>query len=118
MTVAATYDSTSFFAPMYGGARTKYTMLEAFNAESGIELARRHQPDFILMDIQLPGMDGLRATRILKEDPLLKEIPVVALTSFAMQGDEDKAISAGCDAYITKPIDTRSFLQTISRYLK
>lgn len=95
-----------------------YTRLGAVNAESGMDLARQHRPDFILMDIQLPGMDGLSATRILKEDPSLKEIPVVALTSFAMQGDEDKAISAGCDAYITKPINTRSFLQTISRYMK
>jgi CheY-like chemotaxis protein len=70
------------------------------------------------MDIQLPGIDGLDATKIIKKDPILKHIPVVALTSYAMQGDEEKAISAGCTGYIAKPIDTRNFLDILSGYLR
>ena len=96
----------------------KYRLLEAMDAESGIELIREKRPDLVLMDIQLPGMDGLSATKIIKEDPELKDIPIVALTSFAMQGDEEKALAAGCTGYITKPIDTRKFLETVSQYLK
>jgi CheY-like chemotaxis protein len=95
----------------------KYQTLEAGNAEKGIQLARKHHPDLILMDIQLPGMDGLSATRLIKADGSLKDIPVVALTSYAMQGDEDKAVEAGCEGYITKPIDTRSFMKTIDFHL-
>jgi CheY-like chemotaxis protein len=96
----------------------KYRMLEAEDAESGIELIREQRPDLVLMDIQLPGMDGLTATKIIKEDSDLKDIPIVALTSYAMQGDEEKALAAGCTGYITKPIDTRKFLETVSKYLK
>ncbi len=96
----------------------KYRMLEAIDAESGIELIREHRPDLVLMDIQLPGMDGLSATKIIKEDPELKDIPIVALTSYAMQGDKEKALAAGCTGYIAKPIDTRKFLETVSQYLK
>jgi len=79
---------------------------------------REKIPDLVLMDIQLPGMDGLRATRIIKEDSVIKDIPIVALTSYAMQGDETKAIEAGCAGYISKPIDTISFLETISQFLR
>ena len=96
----------------------KYRMLEAVDAESGIQLIREQRPDLVLMDIQLPGMDGLSATKVIKEDPDLKDIPIVALTSFAMQGDEEKALAVGCTGYITKPIDTRKFLETVSQYLK
>jgi CheY-like chemotaxis protein len=96
----------------------KYRMLEAIDAESGIELIREQRPDLVLMDIQLPGMDGLSATKIIKADPDLKDIPIVALTSYAMQGDEEKALAAGCTGYITKPIDTRKFLDTVSQYIK
>ena len=95
-----------------------YRVLEAIDAESGLQLIREQQPDLVLMDIQLPGMDGLCATKIIKEDPSLKDIPVVALTSYAMQGDEEKALEAGCMGYIAKPIDTRKFLETVSQYLK
>ena len=70
------------------------------------------------MDIQLPGMDGLSATRIIKNDPALKSIPVVALTAHAMMGDEQKAREAGCDGYLTKPINTKTFLEEITKYLK
>ena len=91
-----------------------YTILEAVDAESGIKLARKKNPDLVLMDIQLPGMDGLAATQILKAD---RKIMIIALTSHAMDGDEKKVKEAGCDGYITKPIDTRHFLQQISDYL-
>ena len=96
----------------------KYRMLEAMDAESGIKLIREQRPDLVLMDIQLPGMDGLSATEIIKADPDLKDIPIVALTSYAMQGDKEKALAAGCTGYIAKPIDTRKFLKTVSQYLK
>ena len=91
-------------------------VLSAMDAEKGLQIAREHHPDLILMDIQLPGMDGLTATRILKKDPELCLVPVIALTSFAMQGDEEKALDAGCDGYIIKPIDTRGFRKTIAGY--
>ncbi|UCF91996.1 MAG: response regulator [Desulfobacterales bacterium] len=96
----------------------KYGVLEATDAEAGIQLVRAHRPDLILMDIQLPGMDGLTATREIKKDPDLARIPIVALTSYAMQGDEEKALAAGCAGYITKPIDTRQFLEMIAQFLR
>jgi CheY-like chemotaxis protein len=95
-----------------------YQIVEAVNAEQGLNLARTSQPDLILMDIQLPGIDGLTATRRIKADPDLKHIPVVGLSSYAMQGDKEQAIKAGCSGYITKPIDTRAFLKTLSEYLR
>ena len=95
-----------------------YVMAEAGDAETGIKLAREIKPDLILMDIQLPGMDGLTATRIIKEDVSLQDIPVVAFTSFAMEGDEKRALQAGCAGYITKPLDTQNFLKTVERYLR
>ena len=94
----------------------KYQIIEAENAEKGIQLARDHQPDLILMDIQLPGMDGLRATELISNDENLKDIPILAMTSYAMEGDEEKALAVGCVGYITKPIDTRSFSKTIAEY--
>ena len=96
----------------------KYKVIEAENAEKGIQLARDHHPDLILMDIQLPGMDGLKATQLILNDEILKEIPVLALTSYAMEGDREKAQAAGCAGYITKPIDTRSFSKTITEYIR
>jgi CheY-like chemotaxis protein len=96
----------------------KHDMLAAPDAETGITLARDKKPDLILMDIQLPGMDGLTATRIIKEDPSVKDIPVVAFTSFAMEGDEEKAMEVGCAGYITKPLDTQNFLKTVEGYLR
>jgi CheY-like chemotaxis protein len=96
---------------------SSYGMIEAGDAETGIKLAREKKPDLILMDIQLPGMDGLSATKILKADPSLKDTMIIALTSHAMEGDDKKVREAGCDGYITKPIDTRNFLQTVDDYL-
>ena len=90
-----------------------YQILEAGEAETGLELAARHHPDLILMDIQLPGLDGLSATRRLKQTPALANIPVIALTGLAMDGDRENALAAGCDDYISKPINTRTFLASI-----
>jgi len=95
----------------------KYQVLEATDAETGIDLAQKHKPDLILMDLQLPAMDGLRATQLIKTNPDIQHIPVVALTSYAMQGDEEKARQAGCVGYMSKPIDTRNFLKVLSNYL-
>ena len=94
-----------------------YEVLEAIDAESGIAIAGETPPDLILMDIQLPGMDGLQATTHLKNDPRLADIPIVALTSYAMDGDKARALAAGCDGYLTKPIDTNGFLEAISTFV-
>ena len=91
-----------------------HTVLSATDAESGLTLARSEQPDLILMDIQLPGMDGLQATALLKADPTTRAIPVIALTALAMKGDEERIRAAGCDGYIAKPLAYREFLATIS----
>ena len=94
-----------------------YVVVGAVSAEEGIQRARSERPCLILMDIALPGMDGLMATEILKTDPRTSGIPVVALTAQAMKGDRDLALAAGCADYITKPIDTRTFARTVSEYL-
>ena len=95
-----------------------YVVIQAGTAEEGIELARVEFPDLILMDISLPGMDGLEATGVLKQDPAAKDIPVIAMTAHAMKGDERKARAAGCAGYITKPIDTREFPKTVARFIE
>jgi CheY-like chemotaxis protein len=95
-----------------------YDVIEAIDAEKGMQLVRKNHPDLILMDIQLPGMDGLSATKILKADPVLQEIPIVALTSHAMEGDDKKALDAGCNGYIAKPIDTKNFLATVGQFFQ
>ena len=95
-----------------------YEVLQAPNAERGIQLARSLLPDLILMDTSLPGMDGLQATRILKGDAATQHIPVISLTANAMKGDEETALAAGALAYVTKPIDTRTFVKDISRFLQ
>ncbi len=94
-----------------------YRVLQAGNAADGITLARAHRPDLILMDIQLPGMDGLAATRLLKATETTRQIKVVALTAFAMKGDEEKVFAAGCDGYIVKPIQYKNFLDEVERIL-
>ncbi len=94
-----------------------HTVWAATTAEAGIEVAGREQPDLILIDISLPGMDGLAATRALKANAATQSIPVVALTAHAMQGDEQIAREAGCLAYLTKPIDTRVFAARIATLL-
>lgn len=94
-----------------------HTLLSATDAEIGLALARQQQPDLILMDIQLPGMDGLEATMQLKRDPRTQAIPVIALTALAMKGDEERIRAAGCDGYIAKPMRYRQFLTTIAAHL-
>ncbi len=95
-----------------------YAVETAVDAERAQELLTHLLPDLILMDIALPGMDGLRLTRIIKTDPRLTQVPIIALTAYAMRGDEQKAKDAGCDGYITKPIDTRQFIAEVSRILQ
>ncbi len=94
-----------------------YKVIQAETAETGIERARAEAPVLILMDIGLPGMDGLTAAGILKQDQLTKDIPSIALTSHAMKDDEDRIMAAGCDGYITKPIDTREFPKTVAGFI-
>ena len=95
-----------------------HVVLAARDAENGLALARAEQPDLILMDIQLPGMDGLEATAILKSDESTRAIPVIALTALAMKGDEQRILAAGCDGYIAKPLAYKEFLATISARLQ
>ena len=90
----------------------------AVNAEIGLTLARERHPDLILMDIQLPGMDGLQATALLKADEATRAIPVIALTALAMKGDEERILAAGCDGYIAKPIDYKDFLAKVRATLQ
>ncbi len=90
-----------------------HTLYQADRAKAGIEIAHRERPELILMDIQLPDMDGIEATRILKADPETCAIPVIALTAFAMKGDRERILQAGCDGYIEKPINYKEFLAEV-----
>jgi two-component system cell cycle response regulator DivK len=94
-----------------------YTMLEAVTGEEGVAAAARERPDLILMDIQLPGLDGYEATRRIKAEPDLRAIPIIAVTSYALSGDDQKALAAGCDAYVTKPFSPRALLAKIREFL-
>lgn len=93
-----------------------HLVLTATDAEAGLLLARTAQPDLILMDIQLPEMDGLEATALLKQDPATEHIPVVAITALAMKGDEARILAAGCDGYIAKPMRYQAFLAAVARH--
>ena len=95
-----------------------YIVHEARDGQEALELVKVHLPDLILMDLQLPGMDGFTTTRIIKEDATTKDILVVALTAYAMRGDAERAVEAGCDGYITKPIDPDEFPKMVASYLK
>jgi CheY-like chemotaxis protein len=94
-----------------------YQVRGAANAQQALELLRNFHPRMILMDLQLPGTDGYELTRSLKADPGTRDIIIIALTAYAMRGDEEKALAAGCDGYITKPIDTRALPARIAEYL-
>lgn len=94
-----------------------YTLIEAGDGAEGVAKAAEHRPDLILMDIQMPVMDGYEATRHIKADPALKSIPVVAVTSYALSGDEAKTREAGCDAYIAKPYSPRQMLAKVREIL-
>ena len=94
-----------------------YEIIEAVTGEEGVQSARRHQPDLILMDIQLPDFDGYEATRRIKAIPELSAIPIIAVTSYALSGDDAKAFEAGCDGYVSKPFSPRALLQKIREFL-
>jgi two-component system, cell cycle response regulator DivK len=92
-------------------------MIEAWDGETGLAVAAAQRPDLILMDIQLPGLDGYEVTRRLKADPALAHIPIIAVTSYALSGDDEKARVAGCNAYVTKPYSPRALLAKIREFL-
>jgi two-component system cell cycle response regulator DivK len=94
-----------------------YEMIEAVSGEEGVALAETSRPDLILMDIQLPGLDGYEATRRIKANPTLHPIPIIAVTSYALSGDDRKALAAGCDAYVAKPYSPRQLLAKIREFL-
>jgi len=94
-----------------------YFTLQTKDGVEALRMARQHRPDLILMDIQLPEVSGLEVTKWLKEDDELKSIPVIAVTAFAMKGDEEKIREGGCEAYIAKPISVASFMRTVERFL-
>jgi len=94
-----------------------YQVRTATDAEEALEVLQQFKPRLILMDIQLPGMDGLTLTRRLKADPATKDAIILGLTAYAMKGDEERVLEAGCDGYVPKPIDTRTFPSVVTRYL-
>jgi two-component system cell cycle response regulator DivK len=94
-----------------------YQILQTKNGRDALRLAREHHPDLILMDIQLPEISGLEVTKLIKSDDSLRQIPVVAVTAFAMKGDEEKIREGGCEAYIAKPISVAHFIATVERFL-
>ncbi len=94
-----------------------YDIIQTQNGMEALDLARAHMPDLILMDIQLPEVSGLEVTKWLKEDEALRHIPVVAVTAFAMKGDEERILAGGCEGYISKPISIPHFLETIASYI-
>ena len=94
-----------------------YQILQTKNGRDALRLAREHHPDLILMDIQLPEISGLEVTKLIKSDVSLRQIPVVAVTAFAMKGDEEKIREGGCEAYIAKPISVAHFIATVERFL-
>ncbi len=94
-----------------------YNLLDAKNGEEAIEVATREHPDLILMDMKMPKLDGYEATRILKSRPDMANVPIVALTAHAMEEERERAIQSGCDGYITKPINTRTFPSLVRQYL-
>jgi two-component system, cell cycle response regulator DivK len=94
-----------------------FALVEATTGEEGVTLAETGRPDLILMDIQLPGLDGYEATRRIKGNPALRQIPIIAVTSYALSGDDVKAREAGCDAYVTKPFSPRALLAKVREFL-
>lgn len=94
-----------------------YETLQTMDGRDVMKLAREHRPDLIIMDIQLPEISGLEVTKMLKADEELKDIPVIAVTAFAMKGDEEKIREGGCEGYIAKPISVPTFLETVAKFL-
>ncbi|HVT55774.1 MAG TPA: response regulator [Xanthobacteraceae bacterium] len=95
-----------------------FETIETRNGIEALDLARKHKPDLILMDIQLPEVSGLEVTKWIKEDDELKAIPVIAVTAFAMKGDEERIREGGCEAYLSKPISVAKFLETVRHFVK
>jgi two-component system cell cycle response regulator DivK len=98
-------------------ARTSYRLIEAVDGEAGVEAARRELPDLILMDVQLPKMSGLDATRLLRDDPATGHIPILVITSFALSGDRERAAEAGANGYLAKPYSPRELLARVREIL-
>ena len=94
-----------------------YRVLQTRDGMEALKLARQHRPDLILMDIQLPGVSGLEVTKWIKDDSTLKGIPIIAVTAFAMKGDEEKIRRGGCEAYLAKPISVMNFLKTVEQFV-
>ena len=94
-----------------------FEVIEAVDGLEGLRVAQTHRPDLILMDIQLPGIDGYEATRRIKNNAALKDIPIIVVTSYALSGDENKAFEAGCDAYVAKPYSPRQMLAKVKEFL-
>ncbi|HTG05832.1 MAG TPA: response regulator [Bradyrhizobium sp.] len=115
LVVEDTEDNRQILRDLLGMAG--YDIIEAQDGAEGVAKAAEHKPDLVLMDIQMPVMDGFEATRRIKADPLLKAIPVIAVTSYALSGDEDKAREAGCDGYIAKPYSPRALLAKVRETL-
>ena len=98
-------------------SRTSHRLIEAVDGESGVAQAQKEVPDLILMDVQLPKMSGLDATRVLKADPRTRHIPIIVITSFALSGDQEKATAAGADNYLAKPYSPRALMALIRKFL-
>jgi len=97
--------------------RAGFELIEAADGESGVSMATTHRPDLILMDIQLPVLDGYEATRRIRANPDTRSIPIIAVTSYALSGDESKALDAGCDGYVAKPFSPRKILAMVQEFL-
>ena len=115
LVVEDTEDNRQILRDLLGMAG--YNMVEAHDGAQGVAMAAEHKPDLILMDIQMPVLDGYEATRRIKADPALAAIPIVAVTSYALSGDEAKARAAGCDAYVAKPFSPRDLLAKVRGFL-
>ncbi|HUI17468.1 MAG TPA: response regulator [Alphaproteobacteria bacterium] len=115
LVVEDTEDNRQIMRDLLGAAG--FEMIEAEDGAAGVAAAEREKPDLILMDIQLPVMDGYEATRRIKANPELRHIPILAVTSYALSGDEEKARAAGCDGYVTKPFSPRQLLAKVREHL-
>ena len=115
LAVEDTEDNLQILRDLFDSAG--YELIEAADGEAGVAMATAHKPDLILMDIQLPVMDGYEATRRIKADPTLRHIPIIAVTSYALSGDEAKTRAAGCDGYIAKPVSPRQVLAKLHELL-
>ena len=115
LVVEDTEDNRRIMRDLFSNAG--FELVEAVTGEEGVRMAAAERPDLILMDIQLPVMDGYEATRRIKANPALKRIPIIAVTSYALSGDEEKARAAGCDGYVSKPFSPRQLLAKVREHL-